>query len=207
MREIGGKDQGGKRQDSLVRLRASWRANARKIRIRLALAHVCARLLPHDMFNQRRSAIYRAAGLKLGREVQILGPLTLLGWGNIARFLEVGDEAALETPCTMSLCAPLRIGRRVHTGQDVMLLTGSHHIGDAEMRCGDYNFAPVAIGDGCWLGARVLVLPGVTIGAGCVVSAGSVVTRDMPPNSLIAGNPARVVGKLDHVGDRVAAES
>ena len=180
-----------------MRLAVSWQANVRKVHTRLALAHLCARLLPHDMFNHRRTAIYRMAGLRLGRDVQILGPLTLLGWGDIIRLLDVGDDVALETPCTISLCAPVRIGHRVHMGQDVMILTGSHQIGDAEMRCGDYEFAPVEIGDGCWLGARVLILPGVTIGPGCVVAAGSVVTRSMPPDSVVAGNPARVISRLN----------
>lgn len=180
-----------------ARLRSSLHANARKIHLRLALAHAVARLLPHDMFNQRRAWAYRAAGVRMGHKAQILGPLTLLGWGNLARFLEIGDEVALETPCTISLCAPVRIGHRVHTGQEVMILTGTHHTGPREKRCGSYNFASVEIGDGCWLGARVTILPGVTIGSGAIVAAGAVVTRSMPANSVIAGNPARVIGKLD----------
>jgi acetyltransferase-like isoleucine patch superfamily enzyme len=52
----------------------------------------------------------------------------------------------------------------------------------------------VVIGDDCWLGARVIVLPGVTLGAGCVVGAGSVVTKDLPPQSIAVGAPAKVVG-------------
>lgn len=179
------------------RFRAAWRANAVKLQPRLALASTVARLLPHDMFNQRRAALYRAAGVRVGRGAQILGPLTLLGWGNVASLLEIGDEAALETPCTVSLCAPVRIGHRVSLGMDVMILSGTHDIGDSRRRCGGYNFQPVEIGDGTWVGSRVLILPGVTIGAGCVVAAGAVVTRRMPPNSVVAGNPARVISKFE----------
>jgi acetyltransferase-like isoleucine patch superfamily enzyme len=52
----------------------------------------------------------------------------------------------------------------------------------------------IRIGDDCWIGARVFVLAGVTIGDGCVVGAGSVVTRSLPPNSIAVGVPAKVVG-------------
>jgi hypothetical protein len=58
--------------------------------------------------------------------------------------------------------------------------------------------APVRIGDGSWLGARAMVLPGVTIGKRVVVAAGSVVTRDVPDDVLVAGNPARVVRALTY---------
>jgi acetyltransferase-like isoleucine patch superfamily enzyme len=58
--------------------------------------------------------------------------------------------------------------------------------------------APVVIGDGTWVGARAMVLPGVTIGRRVVVAAGSVVTRDVPDDVLVAGNPARVVRPLDY---------
>jgi acetyltransferase-like isoleucine patch superfamily enzyme len=55
---------------------------------------------------------------------------------------------------------------------------------------------PVIIGDGVWLGSNVLVLPGVTIGKGSVVAAGSVVSRDIPSGVLAAGNPAKIIKKL-----------
>ena len=54
----------------------------------------------------------------------------------------------------------------------------------------------MTIGDGCWLGARAVVLPGVRIGAGSIVAAGALVTRDVPPNSLVAGVPAKLVRDL-----------
>lgn len=55
---------------------------------------------------------------------------------------------------------------------------------------------PITIGDNCWLGGNVIVLPGVNIGSGSVIGAGSVVTHDIPPSSLAYGNPAKVVRKI-----------
>jgi maltose O-acetyltransferase len=56
----------------------------------------------------------------------------------------------------------------------------------------------VVIGDNVWIGNRAIILPGVTIGAGAVVGAGSVVTRDVPPFTVVAGNPAKVLKALPH---------
>jgi carbonic anhydrase/acetyltransferase-like protein (isoleucine patch superfamily) len=158
----------GRKPTIRSRLVIAWRANRLKLQPGLTLAGALARCLPHDMFNHRRAWLYQRAGVRLGRGVQILGPLTLLGWGDIARLLEIGDHSALETPCTISLCAPVRIGRRVHIGMEVMIASGSHCIGDADERCGPYQHEPVEIGDGTWIGARATILPGVSIGPGVV---------------------------------------
>jgi serine acetyltransferase len=61
------------------------------------------------------------------------------------------------------------------------------------------------IGDGDWIAAGVTILPGVTIGAGAIVGAGSVVTRDVPPHTLAAGNPTRVVRRLNAADPRIAS--
>lgn len=56
---------------------------------------------------------------------------------------------------------------------------------------------PVTLEDGVWVGARVIILPGVTIGQGAIIGAGSVVTRDVPARTIAAGNPARIIRTLD----------
>ena len=56
---------------------------------------------------------------------------------------------------------------------------------------------PIKIGKNCWLGGSVVVLPGVTIGDGCVIGAGAVVTKDIPENSLAVGNPAKVIRTIE----------
>lgn len=76
---------------------------------------------------------------------------------------------------------------------DVMICTSSHRIGENNKRAGESKRRPVVIGKGCWIGARCIILPGVTIGDGCVIAAGSVVNKDCDPNSLYAGNPAKFI--------------
>jgi maltose O-acetyltransferase len=92
--------------------------------------------------------------------------------------------------------APVTIGDDVQIGPNVQLLTPTHPL-DAELRRAKWEAAePITIGDNVWLGGGATGLPGVSIGADAVVGAGSVVTRDVAPNVVVAGNPARVIRTL-----------
>ena len=77
-----------------------------------------------------------------------------------------------------------------------MLTTSHHEIGPPERRSGTARPRSIVIERGVWLGARVLVLPGVTVGPGCVIAAGAVVNRDCAPHGLYAGVPARRIREL-----------
>jgi maltose O-acetyltransferase len=90
----------------------------------------------------------------------------------------------------------IELGKNVGIGMGSMLLTTHHEMGGPEARVGPWHGKPIRIHDGCWLAARVVVLPGVTIGSGCVIAAGAVVTGDCEPNGLYAGVPARRVRDL-----------
>jgi maltose O-acetyltransferase len=113
----------------------------------------------------------------------------------------IGDGSFLNVGCFLDGSGPIRIGERCNIGMDSMLCTSHHELGGAERRA----ILPtqgrgVEIGDGCWLGARVMVLPGVRIASGCVIAASSVVTEDTAPDGLYAGTPARRVRDLAAVG-------
>ncbi len=108
--------------------------------------------------------------------------------------------------CTFLDSGPIVIGERTAVGPCVQLLTPTHpldpvdRIIPADGSPGHRAVSralPVTIGSDCWLGAGVIVMPGVTIGDGTVVGAGSVVTKSLPPHVVAVGNPARVVRQLD----------
>jgi maltose O-acetyltransferase len=85
------------------------------------------------------------------------------------------------------------IGDDVRIGPGVQLLTPTHPLDPAERRTGIQSAEPITIGDDAWIGGGAIICPGVTIGAAAVVGAGSVVTKDVPPRMVVAGNPAAVV--------------
>ena len=109
----------------------------------------------------------------------------------------------------------IHIGDNVMIGPNVTLATPMHPLLPEERNVRKredgsfYNLEyakPITIKDNCWLASNVVVCGGVTIGEGCVIGAGSVVTRDIPPYSLAAGNPCRVIRKItekDHMPDGI----
>jgi maltose O-acetyltransferase len=164
---------------------------------RKIVAESLASLFPSQTFNRTRTALLRAAGVRVGDRSLLQGPIRLTGNGNPCELLSIGEDTLITGVLHADLGAPIRIGRSVRIGHDVSLLTVNHAIGERWLRSGTSIFGAIEIGDGAWIASRVTVLPGVKIGAGSVVAAGAVVTRDVEPNTLVAGVPARVVRRLD----------
>jgi acetyltransferase-like isoleucine patch superfamily enzyme len=114
--------------------------------------------------------------------------------------MEIGEGTAISGSAKLDMTNP----RGVHIGKYSVVTFG------AAILTHDYVNRlnrDVYIGDNCFIGAHAIVLPGVTIGNGCIVAAASVVARDVPPGSLVAGNPARVVEhnvQTTHNGVRVS---
>jgi acetyltransferase-like isoleucine patch superfamily enzyme len=149
-----------------------------------------------------RTTLWRAAGVRVGDRARIMGPLHITCMGPWQRYLSIGSDTLITGPLRIDLAADVRIGDRVRIGHDVLLLTNDHDIGERELRCGPLIAMPIHIGDGAWLSSRCIVLPGVSVGAGAIVAAGAVVTRDVPPDTLVAGIPARIVRGLDEAVPR-----
>ncbi len=90
----------------------------------------------------------------------------------------------------LAVHAPLTLGACVCINDGVKILTASHDVMDPEWRM---VAKPIVIGDYVWIATSALILPGVTLGSGAVVAAGAVVTKDVPPLGIVAGNPARLI--------------
>jgi maltose O-acetyltransferase len=110
-----------------------------------------------------------------------------------ARNVSIGVGTFVNYECFFDGSAPITIGRKVRIGMQCLFVTGSHEIGTSDQRAGRETAEPIVIEDGAWIGARVTVLPGVTVGRGAVVAAGAVVTRSVAPMQTVAGVPARPI--------------
>ena len=147
---------------------------------------------------EKRADILRRLLPNLKEGAYIQGPVqfdygvyTVMGAGSYANF-----------NFTVLDCCPVTIGKNVFFGPNCSLMTPLHPLLPRERNMRrrengewyDLEYAkPITIEDDCWIAANVVVCGGVTIGRGCVIGAGSVVTRDIPAGSLAAGNPCRVI--------------
>lgn len=92
--------------------------------------------------------------------------------------------------------SPVRVGKNCAIGMHVLFITGTHELGGRQRRAGAHRSSRVEVGDGVWIGARSMVLPGVSIGDGVVIAAGSVVVDDCDSDFLYGGVPAKKIRAL-----------
>ena len=126
--------------------------------------------------------------------------LDLIVWLNGDR-IELGDRVAFNYGCYVNGFGGLTIGDGAEFGPYVMIHTAHHEIGDPPRPAtaqGWRDDGPMEIGRNSWIGMGACILPGVTIGQGCVVGAASVVTADLASYTVAVGNPARVVRERPH---------
>ena len=108
--------------------------------------------------------------------------------------LVIGDHSQLGVNCKVE--KDLVMGDNVVMGPDVIIMSSSHSFERLDVPInmqGSLPRRPVVIGSDVWIGTRVIILPGIRIGNQSIIGAGSVVTKDVPPRAIVAGNPARVV--------------
>lgn len=152
-------------------------------------------ILPPTRLLNLHFRLWRVSGLILGSNVRICGNTKVFGRGE----LFIGDNTWLSpgtTFMTNEKCQ-IKIGANCDIGPYVTFVTGGHKIGESYRRAGSGKAMSIEIGDGAWIGARTTILHGVRIGRGVVVAAGSLVHRDIPDNTLVAGVPAVLKRHLD----------
>jgi acetyltransferase-like isoleucine patch superfamily enzyme len=133
---------------------------------------------------------YYLRKMTTGCRVSILPPVVVAKPRNIT----LGDDVRINAGCTLQAHAPIEIGSLTMIAAGVTIVTANHDLAKRGIEAfNTLRPEPVRIGSNVWLGAGVIVLPGVTIGDGCVVGAGSVVTGDLPPEMICFGVPARAV--------------
>lgn len=129
---------------------------------------------------------------KTGESVHVVPPL----YCDYGKNIRVGKNFFANYQLTVLDCAPVTIGDNVQIAPNVSIYTAGHPL-HPDSRNSGYEYAlPITIGDNVWIGGNVVICPGVTIGDCAVIGAGSVVTRDVPPWTVAAGNPCRVLRQI-----------
>lgn len=163
---------------------------------RLALA---LNALPIEKLEER-TKIIKELFLEVGKEVKIYSPLRV----DLGKNISIGEYSLINQNCTLLDTGSIQIGRRVLIGPDVKMYTATHSLNPIEryekQNDGSYfiqtSAKGIVIEDDVWVGGGSIILPGVTIGQGSIIGAGSVVTKDVPSYTIVAGNPAQFIKKV-----------
>lgn len=126
-------------------------------------------------------------------DVMIMPPMHCNYGGDYIRF---GHRVFINANCTFQPAGGVEIGDDVFIGSDVKFYTTIHPIDPEERATGKASVRPIKIGPKVWIGGGAVILPGVEIGEGTTIGAGSVVTRSIPPRCVAVGNPCRVIRQL-----------
>jgi putative colanic acid biosynthesis acetyltransferase WcaF len=133
-----------------------------------------------------KAHLLRIFGSKVGIGVVLKPRLNI----HIPWKLEIGDHVWIGEEVLILNFEPIKIGAHACISQRAFLCGGNHDFRDPSMT---YRNRPILVGDGAWIGAQVFVAPGVVIGTDAVITAGSIVTKDLPAGMICAGNPCRPV--------------
>lgn len=164
-------------------------------------------LLIADIFDTMKTATEMNTGYRTPEEIHefmgrildkpldesttVLPPLYI----DYGKPVSIGKRCFIQQCCTFFGRGGIEIGDDVFIGPKCNLITINHDV-NPDNRSATYG-KPIKIEDKVWLGINATVLPGVTLGYGCIVGANSVVTKDVPPMTIVAGNPARIIKKIE----------
>lgn len=143
--------------------------------------------------NKLRIYLYRKSGVKIGQSCYINKFFTT------TNKIYIGNNCYINQFCRFLGVAhdgSVYIGNNVYIAFGVDFCLATHELSNGLQRAGKYYNKDIIIGDGTWICANVTILPGVKIGRGCVIAAGSVVNKDCSDNGLYAGNPVKLVKVL-----------
>ena len=141
-----------------------------------------------------RIGLLKSFGAKIGRHSTVHGSARVWQPWN----LSMGSQSTIGSRVDCYAVDKIIIGDQVTISQDVFLCTASHDISSPTM---ELRTGPIKICSNCWICARAIILPGVTIGEGAVVGAGAVVTKDVAPWKIVGGNPAQIISGRKIVGE------
>ena len=142
---------------------------------------------------KRDGLLYKIVG-SAGKSLNITPPF----YCDYGYNIHAGDNVYMNFNCCILDVCKVEIGNNVMIAPYVQIYTATHPL-EAEARNSGREFSkPIRIGNDVWIGGGAIICPGVTVGNGVVIGAGSVVTRDIPDNVFAAGNPAKVIRKIDN---------
>jgi maltose O-acetyltransferase len=160
------------------------------------LAYITNHLVAHVPFFALRHLWYRRVlGIRIGADSSVFMGCFIYFYRPFQRVdqdFEIGPKSIINRRCTLDGRGGIRIGANVSVSPQVMLITSEHGVNDPDFGVEDN---PIVIEDYAWIGSRATVLPGVTIGEGAVVAAGAVVTKDVPPYTVVGGVPAKKISE------------
>lgn len=141
---------------------------------------------------ERRELLSNLVGYEVDEFTKVAPPFHCdLGFNII-----LGKNVLINYDCVLQDCCTITIGDNSLIGPGVKIVTASHPYEAEKRRDWSVTCSPITIGEDVWIGAGAVILPGVTVGARSIIGAGSVVTKDVPPDAIVAGNPAKIIRSL-----------